>query len=165
MCSKINQPDASDRDNHTPIFTPPTMSEWLSANAENIALLYVQDCARLEVEAYARAGALPSDGTSVQLRFCVASVRPAKPVTPKKRAEKPPTITRKNRYRALKKSNGKCALCGRGASDGIVLEVDHIEPIKVAPHRVNDETNLQVLCAECNDGKSWHDSTDWRQQP
>lgn len=156
MCSKINQPAS--------IFTPPTMAEWLNANADNIAYMYVQDCARLEVEAHVRAGTLPPDGSRAQLQFCTAHMESGVPTSRKKTAEKLPSIAPGKRYRALKKSDGRCCLCGRGAAHGVSLEVDHIEPVSVAPDRVNDETNLQVLCSECNSGKGHRDSTDWRGQ-
>ena len=32
------------------------------------------------------------------------------------------------RYRVLKNHNGRCCLCGRTASHGIILHVDHILP-------------------------------------
>ncbi len=66
------------------------------------------------------------------------------------------------RYMALKQSNGACCLCGRGASHGVVLNVDHIKPRRTHPHLALDVSNLQVLCSACNHGKGNWDSTDWR---
>lgn len=66
------------------------------------------------------------------------------------------------RYKALKASNGKCCLCGRGASDGVSLHVDHIKPKSKYPELKYELSNLQVLCEDCNIGKSNEDETDWR---
>lgn len=66
------------------------------------------------------------------------------------------------RYLVLKRDGGKCVLCGRGASDGVKLHVDHIIPASVCPERYYDPDNLQTLCEECNLGKSDMDTTDWR---
>jgi 5-methylcytosine-specific restriction endonuclease McrA len=63
---------------------------------------------------------------------------------------------------ALKKNNGFCVCCGRGVSDGIKLNVDHIKPRKRHPELALDINNLQVLCNECNHGKGNWDETDWR---
>jgi hypothetical protein len=53
----------------------------------------------------------------------------------------------------------KCKLCGRGPDDAI-LHVDHIVPR--ARGGSNDPSNLQVLCAECNQGKGARDDADFR---
>lgn len=66
------------------------------------------------------------------------------------------------RYAALVASDGKCLCCGASAKDGAVLRVDHVESIRMAPHRKADPTNLQVLCNSCNWGKGGLDATDWR---
>ena len=66
------------------------------------------------------------------------------------------------RYEALKRSNGRCALCGRNANDGIALQVDHILPRSKYPKFEFNLDNLQVLCNECNYGKGASDSIDWR---
>ncbi len=62
------------------------------------------------------------------------------------------------RYDVLARDR-KCKLCGRGPSDAI-LQVDHIIPR--AKGGSNDPSNLQVLCAECNQGKGARDDTDFR---
>jgi 5-methylcytosine-specific restriction endonuclease McrA len=68
------------------------------------------------------------------------------------------------RYQALKKSMGRCACCGAtAASSGEPLHVDHIKPKSRFPHLALEVSNLQVLCAACNIGKSNIDDTDWRQ--
>lgn len=68
----------------------------------------------------------------------------------------------KVRYFALKESNGSCCLCGRTAKDGIKLHVDHIKPKSLYPELEYEPSNLQVLCCDCNIGKSNLDDTDWR---
>jgi hypothetical protein len=52
-----------------------------------------------------------------------------------------------------------CQLCGATNEDDR-LEVDHIVPRSEGG--TNEETNLQVLCARCNRGKSNRDDTDFR---
>ena len=66
------------------------------------------------------------------------------------------------RYRVLKARSGRCECCGRSASDGVVICVDHIESVKKNWARRVDETNLQVLCHDCNLAKGSQDATDWR---
>lgn len=66
------------------------------------------------------------------------------------------------RFDALKKSDGRCCLCGRSKrAHGVVLHVDHIKPRSTHPARELDPMNLQVLCEDCNMGKSNRDDTDW----
>jgi len=64
------------------------------------------------------------------------------------------------RYEVLSRDR-KCQLCGRGPEDAI-LQVDHIVPR--AHGGSNDPSNLQVLCAECNQGKGARDDQDFRRQ-
>lgn len=66
------------------------------------------------------------------------------------------------RYDALKRTGGRCELCGFGAKDGARMNVDHILPISKFPKLKREPTNLQVLCASCNWGKGNRDTTDWR---
>jgi 5-methylcytosine-specific restriction endonuclease McrA len=68
------------------------------------------------------------------------------------------------RYHALVRDGGRCLCCGRAASDGVTLNVDHIKPRKKYPHLALDLDNLQTLCASCNWGKGASDQTDWRKQ-
>lgn len=68
------------------------------------------------------------------------------------------------RYDALKANDGRCQLCGRDRTHGIILHVDHIKPLKKYWHLRLDPTNLQVLCNECNHGKGNRDETDWRSE-
>lgn len=69
------------------------------------------------------------------------------------------------RYRALSRSNGKCELCGSSKQDGVILHVDHIKPRSRFPELELSLDNLQVLCADCNLGKSNRDTRDWRARP
>ncbi len=66
------------------------------------------------------------------------------------------------RHGALLKAKGRCALCGSSAAEGIVLHVDHIKPRSLYPWLALKDNNLQVLCHDCNLGKSNLDETDWR---
>lgn len=69
---------------------------------------------------------------------------------------------REVRYIALQQSGGTCSLCGARASDGIQLHVDHIVPRSRDRRKQFDLDNLQVICSDCNLGKSNYDDTDWR---
>lgn len=66
------------------------------------------------------------------------------------------------RYEALKASRGVCELCGAAPSPGRPLHVDHIKPRSKYPALELVLSNLQVLCADCNLGKSNTDEIDWR---
>jgi len=69
---------------------------------------------------------------------------------------------REVRYRVLQKFAGHCQCCGRGAAQGVILHVDHIKPRSKFPELALTLENLQVLCEDCNLGKSNKDDTDWR---
>lgn len=66
------------------------------------------------------------------------------------------------RYQALRRSRGCCECCGAGPTPGKPLHVDHIKPRSRFPRMQLDLDNLQVLCADCNLGKSNTDTIDWR---
>lgn len=67
------------------------------------------------------------------------------------------------RYKVIKKYGAKCMACGRSHKlHNVVIHVDHIRPIWTHPELRLDETNLQVLCEDCNVGKGCLDSTDFR---
>jgi hypothetical protein len=55
------------------------------------------------------------------------------------------------RYRVLRRYGRKCMSCERVGGE---MHVDHIKPISVHPELALDEENLQVLCRDCNLGKS-----------
>lgn len=63
------------------------------------------------------------------------------------------------RYKALKVYGRTCALCGSLSGP---FHVDHIKPRSKYPCLALSFSNLQVLCAACNMGKSNKDETDWR---
>ena len=66
------------------------------------------------------------------------------------------------RVKALVKYGRKCCLCGRGVNDGVILHVDHIKPRSKFPELELRLSNLQILCEDCNLGKSNHYSKRWR---
>lgn len=69
---------------------------------------------------------------------------------------------RQIRYEAIKLHHGVCMCCGRSPSEhGVVLHVDHIQPKSLRPDLALRLDNLQVLCEDCNLGKSNHDSIEW----
>ena len=55
------------------------------------------------------------------------------------------------RYDVMKRDGFRCVLCGRDASDGIKLHVDHIIP--VSKGGLSTMENLRTLCEDCNRGK------------
>lgn len=68
----------------------------------------------------------------------------------------------KLRYKALQLNGNHCQCCGNSWTVGNPLQVDHIKPRALYPHLALELSNLQVLCRECNMGKSTVDLTDWR---
>ena len=70
---------------------------------------------------------------------------------------------RRVRYAVLERDGARCVCCGRTPQrHGVIVHVDHIKPRSVEPDRELDSTNLQVMCEDCNLGKSANYSTDWR---
>jgi 5-methylcytosine-specific restriction endonuclease McrA len=67
------------------------------------------------------------------------------------------------RYKALKLYGAACQCCN--ASKGKTMHVDHIKPRSKYPELALDLNNLQILCEDCNIGKSSWDETDWRDSP
>lgn len=55
------------------------------------------------------------------------------------------------RYRVLHRDGFRCKACGRGPNNGVKLTIDHIIPVDWGGR--NEESNLQTLCMECNEGK------------
>jgi len=55
------------------------------------------------------------------------------------------------RYKFLRKYESKCMLC---LSREKSLHVDHIKPRSKYPKLELDINNLQILCSDCNMGKS-----------
>ena len=54
------------------------------------------------------------------------------------------------RIEALRRDGFACVQCG----DRGDLEVDHVQPVRSAPERSFDLTNLQSLCAACHARKT-----------
>jgi rubredoxin len=76
---------------------------------------------------------------------------------PEQKPEPEPEIKRKPikpslRFEILKRDNYRCQMCGATAKDGATLEIDHIQPVSKGGS--NSPDNLQVLCRDCNAGKS-----------
>lgn len=65
------------------------------------------------------------------------------------------------RYEALVLHGRTCLACGRKSPE-VVLQVDHIRPRSKYPELTWDLNNLQVLCRDCNQGKSDVDQSDFR---
>jgi 5-methylcytosine-specific restriction endonuclease McrA len=62
---------------------------------------------------------------------------------------------RKLRYKVLSKYRFRCLACGRNPSkNNVILHVDHIIPRSLRIDLSLDINNLQVLCEDCNLGKS-----------
>lgn len=57
------------------------------------------------------------------------------------------------RLRILIRDGRICRCCGATPDAGAVMNVDHIRSLRHFWHLRLDETNLQVLCADCNCGK------------
>lgn len=55
------------------------------------------------------------------------------------------------RFKILHRDNYTCQACGVTAGDGAKLHIDHILP--VSKGGTNEESNLRVLCSECNIGR------------
>jgi len=66
------------------------------------------------------------------------------------------------RWQALQKFGFRCMACRRGREDSVILHVDHIKPRSKHPELELDINNLQVLCADCNLGKSNRSDEDLR---
>lgn len=54
------------------------------------------------------------------------------------------------RLAAKRRDGFRCVECGARAA----LEVDHIEPVRRAPERAFDLSNLQTLCIRCHSRKT-----------
>lgn len=64
---------------------------------------------------------------------------------------------RELRLTILLASDCSCKICGNTSEKGAVLHVDHIKPRSLYPELAMDESNLQVLCEDCNIAKSNND--------
>jgi 5-methylcytosine-specific restriction endonuclease McrA len=62
---------------------------------------------------------------------------------------------RELRWKVIQESKGCCYICGRNnKKDGVILHVDHIKPRSKFPELELVKSNLQILCEDCNLGKS-----------
>ena len=68
----------------------------------------------------------------------------------KEKSNKRKTISKKLRFEVFKRDSFKCQYCG-ATSPEVILEVDHIIPIKEGGD--NSITNLITACDKCNRGK------------
>ena len=66
------------------------------------------------------------------------------------------------RYNFLKNKKRRCCCCGATPESGAQIVVDHIKPVRRYWSLRLNQSNLQVLCNDCNMGKSSTDETDWR---
>lgn len=64
------------------------------------------------------------------------------------------------KYRVFQKYGRICALCRKTEGQ---MHVDHIKPRSTHRNLELSFDNLQVLCRDCNIGKSNLDDTDWRE--
>ena len=61
---------------------------------------------------------------------------------------------RELRWKVVEASKGACVVCGRSNKHhGVILHVDHIKPRSKFPELELEQSNMQVLCEECNIGK------------
>jgi hypothetical protein len=74
------------------------------------------------------------------------------PRTATSRRRSPRTANWRQRASVLLRDGATCRMCGARPEDGARLEVDHIVPWSKGGETVLD--NLQVLCQQCNVGKS-----------
>lgn len=64
--------------------------------------------------------------------------------------------------KVLEARGARCECCGASAADGKRIHVDHIKPRSRYPELELEESNLQILCLDCNLGKMASYTTDWR---
>ena len=102
-----------------------------------------QDCV------YCVCGRFQYNAPRVETGRKVRSVSSREGLTPGRRAE------------VMARYCHRCGQCGRGAADGVALEVDHIIPRGMAADEdgsvdgvIDSDMNLMVLCKECNAGKN-----------
>lgn len=64
---------------------------------------------------------------------------------------------RRARGAVLARDGARCRCCGKTAATTERIDVDHIIPRSVAPHLSLYLSNLQVLCVDCHEAKTWRD--------
>jgi len=68
---------------------------------------------------------------------------------------------KKLRLRAFEEYGNRCQCCGRFPPE-VILDVDHVKPRSKFPELELELDNLQILCRDCNRGKSNFTSVDFR---
>jgi 5-methylcytosine-specific restriction endonuclease McrA len=68
------------------------------------------------------------------------------------------------RYEVIRECGATCVVCGRRATPGNPIQVDHIKPRSTHPWLALDKNNLQVMCRDDNMGKGNRDCIDWRRR-
>lgn len=63
---------------------------------------------------------------------------------------------------AFERFGNRCHCCGASPQQGATLHVDHIKPRSRFPQLALCLNNLQILCDQCNLGKSNRLETQWR---
>lgn len=81
------------------------------------------------------------------------------PANPTTRSFYTTKVWKELRYKAIVQYGRTCMACG--STDG-PIQVDHIKPRSLHPDLALELDNLQILCADCNIGKSNLDDTDFR---
>lgn len=66
------------------------------------------------------------------------------------------------RIKAFEKYGNRCSCCGASPDTGAILHVDHIKPRSLCPELALVLNNLQILCKQCNVGKSNLSEKKWR---
>lgn len=66
-------------------------------------------------------------------------------------------ISTKTRFDIFKRDSFTCQYCGKGTTNGVVLEVDHIVPVCEGGN--NSKENLVTACWDCNRGKGGRELT------
>ncbi len=66
------------------------------------------------------------------------------------------------RYKVLDTYGNRCMACGRSPRNRVVIHVDHILPRSIYPEVALIFENMQILCEDCNMGKSNKFETNWK---
>lgn len=80
---------------------------------------------------------------------------PEPPSAPEPKPRRRDPIPPRLRFTVMQRDGFRCRYCGKSAGDGVVLHVDHVEPVAAGGETTED--NLITACDECNLGKSDRD--------
>lgn len=119
-----------------------------------------------------RLGAELVDSGNVEHEVGICEQKIEEWIDKKRNREKTPQANESLRYKILKRSHGKCELCGIDSSLR-PIDIDHIVPQSTQNKNgkvkkdgnwidVHSEENLQALCFKCNRAKRASDETDFR---